>query len=105
MCASAPLGACGGVVACSTCHVVVQPEFFKKLEKASEEELDMLDLAFGLTEWFESIVSLAFASAALHVAHAVLTACRSRLGCQIKMTPELNNIVVAVPEETRDARS
>ena len=30
--------------------------------------------------------------------------CRSRLGCQIKMTPELNNIVVAVPEETRDVR-
>ena len=44
-------GACGGVVACSTCHVVVQPEFYKKLDKPSEEELDMLDLAFGLTEW------------------------------------------------------
>ena len=46
-------GACGGVVACSTCHVVVHPEFFKKLPKADEEELDMLDLAFGLTEWFD----------------------------------------------------
>ena len=45
-------GACGGVVACSTCHVVVHPEFFKKLPKAEEEELDMLDLAFGLTEWY-----------------------------------------------------
>ena len=46
------IGACGGVVACSTCHVVVKPEFFKKLPKADDEELDMLDLAFGLTEWF-----------------------------------------------------
>lgn len=37
-------------MACSTCHVVVHPEFFKKLKPADEEELDMLDLAFGLTE-------------------------------------------------------
>lgn len=38
-------------MACSTCHVVVKPEFFAKLDKPHEEELDMLDLAFGLTEW------------------------------------------------------
>ena len=44
-------GACGGVVACSTCHVVVHPSFFSKLPKPDEEELDMLDLAFGLTDW------------------------------------------------------
>jgi ferredoxin len=84
------------VVACSTCHVVVHPDFFKKLPKADDEELDMLDLAFGLTEWFVSSVSTVVV---VHV-----TECRSRLGCQIKMTPELNNIVVAVPEETRDVR-
>ncbi len=84
------------MVACSTCHVVVHPDFFKKLPKADDEELDMLDLAFGLTEWFVSSVSTVVV---VHV-----TECRSRLGCQIKMTPELNNIVVAVPEETRDVR-
>ena len=83
-------------MACSTCHVVVHPDFFKKLPKADDEELDMLDLAFGLTEWFVSSVSTVVV---VHV-----TECRSRLGCQIKMTPELNNIVVAVPEETRDVR-
>jgi ferredoxin len=75
----------------------VQPDYFKKLDKASEEELDMLDLAFGLTEW-----SVSFLCALL----CVLMRCgRSRLGCQIKMKPEINNIVVAVPEETRDVRS
>ena len=57
-------GACEGSLACSTCHVVVDEEFFDKLPKASEDEEDMLDLAFGLTH-------------------------TSRLGCQIKITEDL----------------
>ena len=42
-------GACEGSLACSTCHVVIDPEFFGNLPEATEEEEDMLDLAFGLT--------------------------------------------------------
>ncbi|HEY9164221.1 MAG TPA: ferredoxin family 2Fe-2S iron-sulfur cluster binding protein [Magnetovibrio sp.] len=70
-------GACEGSLACSTCHVVVAQEWFDKLEEASEEEEDMLDLAFGLTH-------------------------TSRLGCQIKMTDELDGLVVSIPGGTRN---
>lgn len=70
-------GACEGSLACSTCHVVVAPEWFDKLAEASEEEEDMLDLAFGLTH-------------------------TSRLGCQIKMTDELDGLVVTIPGGTRN---
>lgn len=70
-------GACEGSLACSTCHVIVQKEFFEKLSLASDEENDLLDLAFGLTE-------------------------TSRLGCQIKMEPKLNNIQVTIPSSTRN---
>ncbi|MHA1597412.1 MAG: ferredoxin family 2Fe-2S iron-sulfur cluster binding protein [Alphaproteobacteria bacterium] len=70
-------GACEGSLACSTCHVVVGDEWFDKLAEASEEEEDMLDLAFGLTH-------------------------TSRLGCQIKITPELDGLVVTLPSATRN---
>jgi 2Fe-2S ferredoxin len=70
-------GACGGSCACSTCHVIVGEEWFAKLDPASEEEEDMLDLAFGLT----------------------LT---SRLGCQIRMSDALNGLVVKLPAATRN---
>ena len=65
-------GACEGSLACSTCHVVVDPEWYEVLEPASEDEEDMLDLAFGLTH-------------------------TSRLGCQIKMTEELDGLTVSLP--------
>ncbi len=42
-------GACEGSLACSTCHVIVEPGWFDRLGEPSEEEEDMLDLAFGLT--------------------------------------------------------
>jgi len=45
-------GACEGSLACSTCHVVVDPEFYAKLPEPRDEENDMLDLAFGLTETY-----------------------------------------------------
>ncbi len=70
-------GACEGSLACSTCHVVVDKDYYKKLVEASEEEEDMLDLAFGLTP-------------------------TSRLGCQITLTEELDGIVLTVPGETRN---
>ena len=41
-------GTCEGQMACSTCHVIVAPEWFDRLEEASEEEEDMLDLAAGV---------------------------------------------------------
>ena len=70
-------GACEGSLACSTCHVVVDDAWFDKLEESTEEEEDMLDLAFALTH-------------------------TSRLGCQIKITPELDGIVVTLPAATRN---
>jgi len=70
-------GACEGSLACSTCHVVIDPEFFGNLPEATEEEEDMLDLAFGLTH-------------------------TSRLGCQIIMTEELDGLVVSLPAATRN---
>ena len=42
-------GACEGVCACSTCHVILPANVFDKLDDPSEEEEDMLDQAFGLT--------------------------------------------------------
>ena len=70
-------GACEGSLACSTCHVVVEKEWFDQLAPASEDEEDMLDLAFGLTH-------------------------TSRLGCQIKMTDELDGLTVTLPTATRN---
>src|SRR3954453_21159525 len=70
-------GACEGSLACSTCHVVVDPDWYEALKEASEDEEDMLDLAFGLTA-------------------------TSRLGCQIKMTEELDGLVVRLPASTRN---
>jgi ferredoxin len=43
-------GACEGSLACSTCHVYVNEDYFDKLPEAVDEEEDMLDLAYGLTE-------------------------------------------------------
>ena len=65
-------GACEGVMACSTCHVIVEPEDFERLPAASEEEEDLLDLA----------------------AHAART---SRLACQIIITEEMRTLSVRIP--------
>lgn len=70
-------GACEGSLACSTCHVVVAPEWYDKLAPASDDEEDMLDLAFGLSA-------------------------TSRLGCQIIMKKDLDGLVVTVPAVTRN---
>ena len=68
-------GACEGSLACSTCHVIVDPNWFSRLEEPSEDEEDMPDLAFGLTP-------------------------TSRLGCQIIITEDLDGLTVTVPAET-----
>ncbi|WP_158801712.1 MULTISPECIES: ferredoxin family 2Fe-2S iron-sulfur cluster binding protein [unclassified Acidisoma] len=73
-------GACEGSLACSTCHVVIDPAWFERLTPPTEDEEDMLDLAFGLEE-------------------------TSRLGCQIVMTEELDGLVVRLPAGTRNAQS
>lgn len=68
-------GACGGSMACATCHVVVDEVWFERLAPASPEEEDMLDFAESLEA-------------------------TSRLGCQIRVTRELDGLVVLVPETT-----
>ena len=70
-------GACEGALACSTCHVIVDDGWFDQLDESTEEEEDMLDLAFALTH-------------------------TSRLGCQIKMCDELDGLVVTLPPATRN---
>jgi ferredoxin len=42
-------GACGGELACSTCHLIFEEHIFKTLPDKAEEEDDMLDLAFEVT--------------------------------------------------------
>jgi ferredoxin, 2Fe-2S len=69
-------GACEGSLACSTCHVIVDPEWFGKLTKPTEDEEDMLDLAFGLEK-------------------------TSRLGCQIVITEALDGLTVKLPSSVR----
>jgi ferredoxin len=70
-------GACEGVMACSTCHVIVEPDDFETLPSASEEEEDLLDLA----------------------AHATRT---SRLACQIILTEEMASLTVRIPPGARN---
>ncbi len=72
-------GACEGSLACSTCHVIVDPAWFAKLPTPTEDEEDMLDLAFGLEK-------------------------TSRLGCQLVMTEKLDGLVVRLPAATRNAQ-
>lgn len=74
-------GACEGTLTCSTCHLIFSKADFDALpEKPGDEELDMLDLAYELTD-------------------------TSRLGCQIVLTKELNGLEVRVPATINDARS
>ncbi len=72
-------GACEGSLACSTCHVIVDAAWFGKLPAPTEDEEDMLDLAFGLEK-------------------------TSRLGCQLVMTEALDGLVVRLPASTRNAQ-
>lgn len=70
-------GTCEGQMACSTCHVYVADDWFDRLPEASEDEEDMLDLAYGVQR-------------------------TSRLSCQIMLTKELDGMTVTIPGESRD---
>ena len=70
-------GACEGNMACSSCHVIVDPDWSSKLSRPAEEEEDMLDLVYGLRR-------------------------TSRLGCQIIMTAELDGLTLRLPSESRN---
>ncbi len=70
-------GTCEGQMACSTCHVIVDKAWFDKLPRASEDEEDMLDLASGARR-------------------------TSRLSCQIRLTRELDGMLVSIPAESRN---
>ncbi|MAM38079.1 MAG: 2Fe-2S ferredoxin [Erythrobacter sp.] len=70
-------GTCEGQMACSTCHVVVDSQWFDRIPEASEEEEDMLDLAAGVRR-------------------------TSRLSCQIVLTPDLEGLTVSIPVESHD---
>uniref|UniRef100_H2Z3A4 2Fe-2S ferredoxin-type domain-containing protein n=1 Tax=Ciona savignyi TaxID=51511 RepID=H2Z3A4_CIOSA len=72
-------GVCEGTVSCSTCHVVFSEDVYSKLEEPLMDEMDMLDLACGLTE-------------------------TSRLGCQVYLTEEMDGMTVTLPREITDAR-
>ena len=70
-------GACEGSVACSTCHVILSPEHYDLLPEPEDDENDMLDMAFGLSE-------------------------TSRLGCQVKLSKELDGVTATLPAATRN---
>lgn len=66
-------GDCGGSCACATCHVYVDEAWVEKTGPRDELEADMLDFAFDVTD-------------------------QSRLGCQIRMTDELDGLIIKMPE-------
>ncbi|KAJ2808715.1 mitochondrial matrix iron-sulfur protein [Coemansia guatemalensis] len=70
-------GACEGACACSTCHVILPDSIYDSLPEPSDEENDMLDLAFGLTD-------------------------TSRLGCQVLLSPEMEGMRIKLPSATRN---
>ncbi|XP_062579580.1 adrenodoxin, mitochondrial-like isoform X2 [Saccostrea cucullata] len=73
-------GACEGTLACSTCHLIFSKEDYDRIpDKPTDEELDMLDLAYGLTD-------------------------TSRLGCQVIVTKDMDGLEVKVPAGVADAR-
>ncbi|TRY97071.1 hypothetical protein DNTS_027268 [Danionella cerebrum] len=73
-------GACEGTLACSTCHLIFEEDVYKKLGPITDEEMDMLDLAYGLTD-------------------------TSRLGCQVCLRKELDGMILRVPDVIADARA
>lgn len=70
-------GTCEGQMACSTCHLIIDKDWFDKIPRASEDEEDMLDLASGARR-------------------------TSRLACQIALTSELDGMTVHIPAESRN---
>ncbi|KAG0144962.1 hypothetical protein CROQUDRAFT_659266 [Cronartium quercuum f. sp. fusiforme G11] len=71
--------ACEKSIACSTCHCIFEQDVYDKLPEPTEDEEDMLDLAFGLTD-------------------------TSRLGCQVKLSRDMHGTTVTLPSATRNLR-
>lgn len=65
---------CGGACSCATCHVLIDADWYKKIEGPADMEIEMLEFAMGFEED------------------------ASRLSCQIKISDELNGIVIRTPE-------
>ena len=65
---------CGGSMACATCHVYVKDEWFNKIPKAEEAEIDMIDMAYEPKK-------------------------NSRLSCQIIVGDELDGLEITTPEK------
>ena len=65
---------CGGAMACATCHVYVKEEWFNKIPKAEDAEVDMIDMAFEPKK-------------------------NSRLSCQIIVSDELDGLEITTPEK------
>ncbi|XP_066517266.1 ferredoxin 1b [Hoplias malabaricus] len=72
-------GACEGTLACSTCHLIFEESVYGKMEPMTDEEMDMLDLAYGLTK-------------------------TSRLGCQVTVERWMDGMTVRVPQNINDQR-
>ena len=69
------IGECGGSLSCATCHVYVAPDWAAKTSDVGEFEDAMLDVAEAERQP------------------------TSRLSCQIRLTPELDGLVVHLPDE------
>lgn len=70
-------GACEGSMACSTCHMIIDGDYYTKTNTPSDEEEDLLDITFGVTE-------------------------NSRLGCQVIISKEMDGMQVILPEATKN---
>lgn len=69
-------GECGGACACATCHIYIPDEWRGVTGEASEHELMMLEFGVDVDP-------------------------RSRLGCQIKVTAEMDGLIVLTPRSQR----
>ena len=65
---------CGGAMACATCHVYVKDEWFNKIPKAEDAEVDMIDMAYEPKK-------------------------NSRLSCQLMVSDELEGLTIITPEK------
>ncbi len=70
-------GACGGSLACATCHLIMEPEWYARPPPAAAPEKLLLDVAFDMTP-------------------------TSRLGCQLKITKDLDGCAVRVADKNRN---
>ncbi len=66
-------GTCGGSISCCTCHLIIDPEWYKIVGPPNPDEEDMLDLAVDLKT-------------------------TSRLGCQIEVSDNLEGLIVTIPD-------